>query len=384
MNSKARHSVLSIALFALAILTGCAGMNDRKPAADYAVIVAAPDRSEADRKTDQRRDPVKLFAFTGVGPGMKVLEMGAGGGYTAELLARGVGPTGTVYAQNQPPVMERAAEAYANRAKAPAMKNVVYVLRPFEESSAARRRRSRRDHVFLRVSRHGSHGRRSREDEPPALRRAQAGRGAHRRRPLGARRRRHPASPRACTGSRSRRSRRRSRLRGSSSLRPAIFCAIPRTSATSWSSARRRPSTIRAEVPEARDDRAAGRPRGSSDRLAALAQADSRQKAPHPRPTVSHSTVLIPPVPPRTIGSRGRRAPGERAERAVLLRANLLGDLPEQLCFDRRRGRRSAARVRIAWELVAGFRPVCPSEGLLRLGVSDPAVCPVARRAPRR
>jgi len=133
MNSKARHSVLSIALFALAILTGCAGMTDRKPAADYAVIVAAPDRSEADRKTDQRRDPVKLFAFTGVGPGMKVLEMGAGGGYTAELLARGVGPTGIVYAQNQPPVMERAAEAYANRAKTPAMKNVVYVLRPFED-----------------------------------------------------------------------------------------------------------------------------------------------------------------------------------------------------------------------------------------------------------
>jgi predicted methyltransferase len=133
MITNARRHALSIALLAVVALAGCAGMTDSKPRADYAAIVAAPDRSEADRKTDERRDPVKLFSFVGVAPGMKVLEMGAGGGYTAELLARGVGPTGTVYAQNQPPVMERAAEAYANRSKTPAMKNVVYVLRPFED-----------------------------------------------------------------------------------------------------------------------------------------------------------------------------------------------------------------------------------------------------------
>jgi predicted methyltransferase len=133
MKPPARRSVLAAAIVALGLLAGCAAMSGSKPAADYAAIVAAPDRSEADRKTDERRDPVKLFSFVGVAPGMKVLEMGAGGGYTAELLARGVGPTGVVYAQNQPPVMERAAEVYANRAKTPAMKNVVYVLRPFED-----------------------------------------------------------------------------------------------------------------------------------------------------------------------------------------------------------------------------------------------------------
>lgn len=120
------------ALLALALLAGCAGTTGPKPA-DYAAIVAAPDRSDADRKTDQRRDPVKLFAFTGIGPGMRVLEMGAGGGYTAEMLARAVGPAGKVYAQDQPPVFPRAAEAYAARAKAPAMRNVEYVLRPFDD-----------------------------------------------------------------------------------------------------------------------------------------------------------------------------------------------------------------------------------------------------------
>jgi len=124
---------LPAGLLAVGILAGCAGMSDQKPAADYAAIVAAPDRSEADRKTDQRRDPVKLFAFTGAGRGMTVLEMGAGGGYTAEMLARAVAPNGRVYAQDQPPVMQRASDAYASRARGPAMKNVDYVLRPFED-----------------------------------------------------------------------------------------------------------------------------------------------------------------------------------------------------------------------------------------------------------
>jgi predicted methyltransferase len=59
-------------------------------APDYAAIVGAPDRSDADRQTDQRRQPAKLLAFTGVRPGMKVLDMEAGSGYSTELLARAV------------------------------------------------------------------------------------------------------------------------------------------------------------------------------------------------------------------------------------------------------------------------------------------------------
>src|SRR5206468_8589809 len=49
---------------------------------DYSAIIAAPDRTDADLQTDKRRDPVKLLAFTAVRPGMKVLDMGAGGGYS--------------------------------------------------------------------------------------------------------------------------------------------------------------------------------------------------------------------------------------------------------------------------------------------------------------
>lgn len=123
---------LAALIFTAGVLAGCASVTTPKPA-DYAAIVAAPDRSDADRKTDERRDPVKLFAFAGIGPGMRVLEMGAGAGYTAEMLARAVGPDGKVYAQDQPPQFPRAAETYAARAKNPAMRNVELVLRPFDD-----------------------------------------------------------------------------------------------------------------------------------------------------------------------------------------------------------------------------------------------------------
>src|SRR5262245_33190430 len=82
----------------LAILCSPAAAQDGK-APDYDAIVAAPDRAEGDRQADARRKPAQLLAFTGVMGGMKVLDMETSAGYSAELLARAVGPTGTVYAQ---------------------------------------------------------------------------------------------------------------------------------------------------------------------------------------------------------------------------------------------------------------------------------------------
>jgi predicted methyltransferase len=118
-----------IALGLLALLAGCA--TTQLP--NYSAIVAAPDRSDADRKNDQRRNPVELFAFTGARPGMKVLDLGAGGGYSTELLARSVAPGGTVYSQTPPNLFANAVKAYATRAQSPAMRNAVRVERPFED-----------------------------------------------------------------------------------------------------------------------------------------------------------------------------------------------------------------------------------------------------------
>ena len=103
-------------------------------AQDYAAIVAAPDRSDADRQTDQRRQPAKMLAFTGVKTGMMVLDMEANAGYSTELLARAVGPEGVVYAQDPQAIIERfVKDKFDNRAQNPAMKNVVHVIRDFDD-----------------------------------------------------------------------------------------------------------------------------------------------------------------------------------------------------------------------------------------------------------
>jgi predicted methyltransferase len=102
-------------------------------AQDYAAIIAAPDRSAADRQTDQRRDPLKLLAFTDVRAGMKVLDMGAGGGYSTELMARAVGPSGVVYGQDSADTNARARERFVARLRTPAMKNVIEVIRNFDD-----------------------------------------------------------------------------------------------------------------------------------------------------------------------------------------------------------------------------------------------------------
>jgi len=96
-------------------------------------IVAAADRSEADRVLDRRRDPAKLIAFYGVGRGMKVLDLSAGPGYNTELLARAVGPGGVVYAQNSKDFYERVGPRLAERMKSPAMQNVVSLVRDFDD-----------------------------------------------------------------------------------------------------------------------------------------------------------------------------------------------------------------------------------------------------------
>lgn len=97
-------------------------------------VVDAPDRSEDDRKLDAGRHPAEMLAFFGIAPGMKVAELGAGGGYTAELLARAVGPSGVVYGQNSKFLLERFAEKpWSERLARPVMKNVVRVDREFDE-----------------------------------------------------------------------------------------------------------------------------------------------------------------------------------------------------------------------------------------------------------
>ncbi len=104
-----------------------------QPEPNYAALMAAPDRSDADRQADKRRDPVPLLAFAGVRPGMKVLDMAAGGGYSTELMARVVAPNGIVYAQNPADLGDKPKAAFEARLQTPAMKDVVADIRLFDD-----------------------------------------------------------------------------------------------------------------------------------------------------------------------------------------------------------------------------------------------------------
>lgn len=121
----------------LAMVVACMGLSFGPALAqgvpDFAALIAAPDRAASDRDIDKRRDPVKLLAFTGARTGMKVLDMGAGGGYSTELMARSAGPTGVVYGQNPSDLGARAKERFEARMNTPAMKNVVSLVRPFDD-----------------------------------------------------------------------------------------------------------------------------------------------------------------------------------------------------------------------------------------------------------
>jgi predicted methyltransferase len=145
----------SFALLAAVLAAACQSMQSAPLSRErIAQIVASPDRSAADRTNDLRRKPEAMLAFIGVRPGMTVLDVSAGGGYTTELIARAVGPGGKVYGQSQPPDPNRAkpaaaeggeaapaaaaprltsAQRLAERAKNPAAGNFVAVVRPFED-----------------------------------------------------------------------------------------------------------------------------------------------------------------------------------------------------------------------------------------------------------
>jgi predicted methyltransferase len=101
ISQRCHRGVLPAALMAFALLLGACATKPQPPLAQdqIAAILSSPDRLGADRTNDLRRKPGPMLAFIGVRPGMAALDVSAAGGYTTELLARAVGPTGMVYGQ---------------------------------------------------------------------------------------------------------------------------------------------------------------------------------------------------------------------------------------------------------------------------------------------
>lgn len=97
-------------------------------------IVFDPDRLETDRALDAGRRAEDLLAFLEVAPGGRVGELGAGGGYTTELVARAVGDGGQVFAQNSRFILDKFAEKpWSERLQRRAMRSVVRVDRELDD-----------------------------------------------------------------------------------------------------------------------------------------------------------------------------------------------------------------------------------------------------------
>lgn len=124
-------AIASLPLLALA-LPAAPQIASAQQAPNYAALLAAPDRTDADKQNDQRRKAPEMLAFIGCRPGMKELDMAADAGYSTELMARCVAPNGTVYAQNAPGTPQRAMDAFNERMKRPAMKDVKPDLQAFD------------------------------------------------------------------------------------------------------------------------------------------------------------------------------------------------------------------------------------------------------------
>src|SRR3954469_13454441 len=106
MKISRKDLLTAIAVSAVLFLSsGIAPAQQSSPqlsSEQIAQIVASPDRSAADRTNDLRRKPEQMLGFIGIRPGIVALDLSAAGGYTTELLARAVGPSGMVYGQGQP------------------------------------------------------------------------------------------------------------------------------------------------------------------------------------------------------------------------------------------------------------------------------------------
>lgn len=83
-----------------------------------------PARSLADRERDKTSNPNGVLNFIGLKPGMKVLDLFAGGGYYTEMLSYAVSPDGQVISHTNAAYEGMTGEEAANRFKDNRLPNV--------------------------------------------------------------------------------------------------------------------------------------------------------------------------------------------------------------------------------------------------------------------
>ena len=126
---RVMRSAVPVAAVAALFFAACASQPPQpSPEARAQAAIASPVRTDQDRRMDASRNPAQFLPFTGVAPGMVVLDLSAGGGYTSQLLVLSVGPQGKVYAQRQQP-----GDALTKRLADQPQPNFIPVYRSFED-----------------------------------------------------------------------------------------------------------------------------------------------------------------------------------------------------------------------------------------------------------
>lgn len=134
-----KHSILMAA--AALILAACMHepQGNLSPAAEtsgeafnYDSVFIDNDRPSGDFEQYELRKSREVLAFTGVEPGMRVVDMEAGGGLYTELFSRVVGVDGKVFMQNPPEFDAFLGNAVEERMDG-RLDNVTHIKVPFDD-----------------------------------------------------------------------------------------------------------------------------------------------------------------------------------------------------------------------------------------------------------
>ena len=98
---------------------------------------AQDDRPASDYEDHEIRKAREVLEFSGIGAGMTVLEMEAGGGMYTEIFAKTVGEGGVVYMQNPPLFDGFAGDAIKARVADGRLPNVQLMRTAFDDLPAA-------------------------------------------------------------------------------------------------------------------------------------------------------------------------------------------------------------------------------------------------------
>ena len=120
-----------ISLFAALLIAASPSLGVAQT--DLAAILASPSRPQAQRDDDARRKPAEVIKFLGIKRGDKVADLLTGGGYWTRILVPLVGPTGRVYAGNNPFFARFYNDPFNALLAEPAFKGVVRIDGPVDK-----------------------------------------------------------------------------------------------------------------------------------------------------------------------------------------------------------------------------------------------------------